>query len=179
MYIGTFKPQHTYTHPTRTLWFSLIIQIFLLNWIECSIFTCETWKQTAKDRERKMKREKNFEILSHNEVASEAAITLCGIVPLYRNVLHSTQLPKVEAIPLAAVACLSIMTGFYFKYKLVLPSIIILSKSPSAPATQLSLWTAIWTDIPLPDFYISSNIVHLEAWEFSLLPLAFLRCEWE
>lgn len=87
-----------------------------------------------------MKRDNNVEIPSLNEVASDAAITLRGIIPLHRGVLRSTQLPKAKGIPWPSVACLYIMTGFYLKYKLVLSSIVISSKSPSAPATQQALW---------------------------------------
>lgn len=60
-----------------------------------------------------MKRNNSFEILSLNEVASDAAITLRGITPLHRSVLHSTLLPKAKGIPLPAVACLYLMTFLF------------------------------------------------------------------
>lgn len=67
--------------------------------------------ESAKDCEHKIKRQKNFAVLSHDEVDSEGAIIIRGFMSLY-----ATQFPKAKEIPLPDVVSFSVSNNQRLKF---------------------------------------------------------------
>jgi len=65
----------------------------------------------ADSKLQKIKRQKNFAVLSHDEVDSEGAIIIRGFMSLY-----ATQFPKAKEIPLPDVVSFSVSNNQRLKF---------------------------------------------------------------
>lgn len=66
---------------------------------------------SAKDCEHEIKRQKDFQILHHDEVDSEGALIIHGFMSLY-----ATPFPKAKEIPLPDVVSFSVTNNHRFKF---------------------------------------------------------------